>query len=145
MSKWNEQARIAQKRRRAAETKTREAMLRWGNGPLGKAARERYMKEGDGKAVVSEARKKGTPSYSAKKRKWRESIAKADMANKEWTAKEEHRLLEAMANGKTWAQAGAMLGRSLKSVGHKLRRLRSCDQLKAGSNQTEVQDAEMAA
>lgn len=114
--------RLMQKRLRAKDTATRRAMLTWGNGEKGKAARKKWYANG-GAEVVARGRAVGTERYNKIKAMNMESICKAEKHRNNWTAGDEVKLVELTKRGKVAREIARELGRSIRAIERKRERL----------------------
>lgn len=115
--------RLMQKRRRARDTATRKAMLAWGNGPLGKRARQKYMENG-GRERLQKTRAPGTAVYARKQQTFAESARNATNGRERWTHRDEIKLLDMHKRGIPARLIAEELNRSIRAVEHKRERLK---------------------
>ena len=114
--KTREERNARQRELRAMDTPSRQAMINWNNSEAGKAALKKcYLK-------YKETRK---PANNAKNKKARDESRKlATKANSEWTMADDHKLLVLKRVGFKQKAIGITLGRSIKAVEARYRRIK---------------------
>lgn len=114
--------RLNQKRRRASNTPTRLAMIRWRRSDAGRAARANYMRR---KGHVTASARRTTPAYRETMRAVRLKTQRtAHQSRKPWTDDLDRALLRLTAEGRSASEIAVVMGRSALSIQHRRERLR---------------------
>lgn len=118
-AKW---VRLNQKRRRASDTPTRQAMIRWRRSDAGRAARVNYMRR---KGRITASARRTTPAYRETMRAVRLKTQRtAHQSRKPWTDDLDRALLRLTSEGRSASEIAGVMGRSALSIQHRRERLR---------------------